>query len=58
MENDQAKLPYELSHYSISEEKSKLDITLHNKLESYLQLIEIGITYLKNFVCVSIKKCK
>ena len=50
MENGQTKLLYKVSHHIISGKKSKLDTILHNKLEGYIYLIEVGITYLQNLV--------
>ena len=50
MENERAKLLYEVSHHNMAGEKSKPDIILRNKLEDYIQLIEVGITYSKSLV--------
>ena len=50
MENERAKLLYEVSHHNMAGEKSKPDIILHNKLEGYIQLIEVGITCPKNLI--------
>ena len=50
MENERAKLLYEVSHHNMACEKNKPDIILHNKLEGYIQLIEVGITCPRNLV--------
>ena len=50
IENGHAKLLYEVSHHSMSGEKSKPNIIFHNKLESYIQPIEISVTCPKNLV--------
>ena len=59
MENERAKLLYEVSHHNMADEKSKPGIVLHNKLEGYIQLIEVGIICPKNLVHREYqKKCK
>ena len=50
MENEKVKSIHEVSHHNMAGEKNKPDIILHNKLEGYIQLIEIGITCPKNLV--------
>ena len=50
MENDREKLNYEVLRYSISDKKSNPGIIVYNKLENYIQLIEVGITYLKTLI--------
>ena len=59
MENERAKLLYEISHHNMAGEKSKPDIILHNKFEGYIQLIEVEITCPKNLIQRKYqKKCK
>ena len=59
MENERTKVLYEVSHHNMAGEKSKPDIILHNKLEGYTQLIEVGVTCPRNLVQREYqKKCK